>query len=140
VAGPRRRHSTPPHHPWSLLTWQVLAVGTPHLDFAALQANTKYDGFTPDDATVVHFWQVAHSFSLEDKRALLLFATGCDRAPVGGLGKLQFVLQRAGDDSMNLPTSHTCFNMLCLPSYQSRGKLRDRLEIAIRNSQGFGLQ
>ena len=41
---------------------------------------------------------------------------------------------------MNLPTSHTCFNMLCLPAYQSRAKLRDRLEIAIRNSQGFGLQ
>jgi len=119
---------------------EVLATGTPALDFAALEQTTRYDGFQPDDKTIRHFWEVAHSFSLDDKRALLLFATGCDRAPVGGLGNLQFVIQRAGDDSMNLPTSHTCFNMLCLPAYQSRGKLRDRLEIAIRNSQGFGLQ
>ena len=119
---------------------EVLACGTPSLDFAALEANCKYDGFQPADVTVKHFWDVAHGFSLDDKRALLLFATGCDRAPVGGLGKLQFVLQRAGEDSMNLPTAHTCFNLLSLPAYQSRGKLRDRLTIAIRNSQGFGLQ
>merc|ERR1711871_292450 len=119
---------------------EVLACGTPSLDFAALEQNCKYDGYTPQDTTVVLFWEVAHSYSLDDKRALLLFATGCDRAPVGGLGKLQFVLQRAGDDSMNLPTAHTCFNVLTLPAYMSRGKLRDRLTIAIRNASGFGLQ
>jgi hypothetical protein len=78
--------------------------------------------------------------NISDKRALLLFATGCDRAPVGGLGKLQFVLQRAGPDAMDLPTSHTCFNMLSMPAYQSRAKLRDRLTIAIHNATGFGLQ
>ena len=78
--------------------------------------------------------------SVSDQVAVLSFATGCDRAPVGGLGKLQFVLQRAGDDSMNLPTSHTCFNVLSLPAYTTRAKLRDRLTIAVRNSKGFGLQ
>eukprot|EP00965_Chrysotila_dentata_P008254 270117-Pleurochrysis_carterae.AAC.1 len=46
----------------------------------------------------------------------------------------------AGDDSMNLPHAHTCFNLLSIPEYGSRGKLRDRLTIAIHNSQGFGLQ
>lgn len=58
---------------------EVLATGTPALDFAALEQTTRYDGFQPDDKTIRHFWEVAHSFSLDDKRALLLFATGCDR-------------------------------------------------------------
>ena len=76
----------------------------------------------------------------DDRRALLGFATGCDRAPVGGLGKLQFVLQRAGPDAMDLPTAHTCFNTLAMPAYTTRAKLRDRLTIAIHNATGFGLQ
>ena len=83
---------------------------------------------------------MVREFSIEDKRALLLFATGCDRAPVGGLKNLQFILQRSGPDSMALPTAHTCFNLLAMPAYASRGKLRDRLTIAIHNAQGFGLQ
>jgi hypothetical protein len=128
----------------SLLTpreLETLCCGLPHLDFAALEANAKYDGFRPTDPTVVHFWEVVHGLSAEDKRHLLFFTTGCDRAPVGGLGKLQFIVQRAGADSMALPHAHTCFNLLALPAYGSRGKLRDRLTIAIRNSrEGFGLQ
>lgn len=115
--------------------------GTPHLDFHALQANTEYaGGFHAGDPTVKLFWEVVHSMGPNDKRAVLSFATGCDRAPVGGLGKLRFVLQRAGDDSMNLPTAHTCFNTLVLPAYITRAKLRDRLTIAIHNATGFGLQ
>ena len=86
-----------------------------------------------------HFWEVVHAFDIDDKRALLAFATGCDRAPVGGLGKLKFILQRAGPDAMDLPHAHTCFNVLSMPAYASRGKLRDRLTIAIHNAQGFGL-
>jgi hypothetical protein len=39
-----------------------------------------------------------------------------------------------------LPHAHTCFNLLSFPAYGSRGKLRDRLGIAIHNAQGFGLQ
>jgi len=119
---------------------EELVVGTPHLDFRALQANTRYDGFSASDATITHFWEVVHSMSFADQKALLAFATGCDRAPVGGLGKLQFVVQKAGPDSMSLPHAHTCFNLLSMPAYGSRGKLRDRLTIAIHNATGFGLQ
>ena len=129
---------------FSLLTpkeLEQLACGVPHLDFHALQQNAVYDGgFHPEHPTIRHFWEVVHQMSTEDQRALLFFATGCDRAPVGGLGKLKFILQRAGDDAMDLPTSHTCFNLLAMPEYTSRAKLRDRLTIAIHNAQGFGLQ
>lgn len=42
--------------------------------------------------------------------------------------------------SVQLPTSHTCFNTLLLPSYRSKEKLADRLRLAILNSEGFGLE
>lgn len=48
--------------------------------------------------------------------------------------------QRDGPDSSRLPTSHTCFNSLLLPSYRSKEKLADRLRLAILNSEGFGLE
>jgi hypothetical protein len=44
-----------------------------------------------------------------------------------------------GADSDQLPTSHTCFNVLMLPEYSSKEKLQRLLEIALRNSQGFGM-
>lgn len=53
---------------------------------------------------------------------------------------LSALLQRDGADSNRLPTSHTCFNSLLLPSYRSKEKLADRLRLAILNSEGFGLE
>lgn len=62
------------------------------------------------------------------------------RAPVGGLGNLQLVIQRAGPDTEGLPTSHTCFNYLLLPEYASVDKLRQKLKLAISYAEGFGLE
>jgi hypothetical protein len=53
----------------------------------------QYEGFTKDDPTVKNFWQVVHSMTMEQKRKLLAFTTGCDRAPVGGLGQLTLIVQ-----------------------------------------------
>ncbi len=50
------------------------------------------------------------------------------------------VIQRDGTDSQKLPTSHTCFNTLLLPSYRSKAAMGDRLRLAIMNSEGFGLE
>ena len=120
---------------------EVLVVGTPHLDFKALQANAKYEGgYGPQSQAVVWLWTVIGEMSLEDKKLFLKFVTGSDRAPIGGLGKLTILVQRAGPDSNRLPTSHTCFDTLLLPEYTSRGKLRALLSTAIQNSVGFGLE
>mmetsp|Transcript_30460 Transcript_30460/g.97200 ORF Transcript_30460/g.97200 Transcript_30460/m.97200 type:complete len:80 (+) Transcript_30460:111-350(+) len=77
---------------------------------------------------------------LESQQQLLMFVTGSQKAPVGGLGNVRFKIQRAGPDSDNLPTSHTCFNTLLLPEYDGMAKLHERLHTAVRNSTGFGLQ
>lgn len=62
------------------------------------------------------------------------------RAPVGGLGKLPILIQRAGPDTDRLPTAHTCFNALLLPEYATKQKTAERLLTAVGNAQGFGLQ
>jgi len=62
------------------------------------------------------------------------------RAPIGGLGALKCVIQRDGPDSNKLPTSHTCFNTLLLPEYNSKQKMLDRIKLAVMNAEGFGLE
>lgn len=76
----------------------------------------------------------------QEKRLLLKFATGSDRAPINGLASLVFVISRNGPDSDRLPTSHTCFNHLLLPDYSSEEKLEEKLRAAIHNAEGFGLR
>ncbi|MEW5310744.1 MAG: hypothetical protein WDW38_002511 [Sanguina aurantia] len=118
-----------------------LVCGSPNLDFEALQRAASYDGgFTPHSRAVVWLWQIVQGLALPDKKALLKFFTGSDRAPIGGLGELRCTIQRDGGDSNKLPTSHTCFNTLLLPDYASHGKMMSLLQLAINNSEGFGLQ
>lgn len=46
----------------------------------------------------------------------------------------------ARPDSERLPSAHTCFNVLMLPDYSTRSKLKTKLLTAIENAQGFGLK
>ena len=45
-----------------------------------------------------------------------------------------------GEDPPRLPSAHTCYNILLLPRYNTKEKLRSSLITAIENSEGFGLQ
>ncbi|ORZ02211.1 hypothetical protein BCR43DRAFT_481192 [Syncephalastrum racemosum] len=119
---------------------EQVICGSSHLDFYALEAATVYDGgWCKDSPIIKHFWEIVHDFSEDEKKKLLFFATGSDRAPIGGLGKLQFVIAKNGADSDRLPTSHTCYNVLLLCEYSSKEKLRERLLTSISNAEGFGM-
>lgn len=121
---------------------ELLVVGSPDLDFVALENNTEYEGgYSVDSEVVCNFWRFIGQASKETQLKMLKFTTGSTRAPIGGLGKMYFKIQRAGPDSGNLPTSHTCFNTLLLPDYgDNYEKLEDRLGRAILECEGFGLQ
>ena len=75
-------------------------------------------------------------------RPFLLFCNQCSLAVLFGSSQVidGVVACRDGPDSNKLPTSHTCFNTLLLPSYKSREKLAERLRLAIMNAEGFGLE
>lgn len=111
------------------------------IDLSQLQAVTLYDGgYNPEHQTIKNFWEVVVPLPVELKRKLLFFSTGSDRIPVGGLRTMRFIIQRAGPDSDRLPSASTCFNVLLLPDYGTKEKLKDRLLTAIQNCEGFGLK
>ncbi|GAB4814343.1 hypothetical protein N2152v2_001389 [Parachlorella kessleri] len=118
-----------------------LVCGNPYLDFESLQKSARYEGgYHAEHRVVQWLWQVITEFQHEERKLFLKFFTGSDRAPIGGLSNLRCIIQRDGADSSKLPTSHTCFNTLLLPSYRSKEKLAERLRLAILNSEGFGLE
>eukprot|EP01117_Protostelium_nocturnum_P015739 TRINITY_DN6123_c0_g1_i1.p1 TRINITY_DN6123_c0_g1~~TRINITY_DN6123_c0_g1_i1.p1 ORF type:complete len:719 (-),score=103.52 TRINITY_DN6123_c0_g1_i1:50-2206(-) len=119
---------------------ELLVCGVSTLNFEELERVTLYDnGYNKDHPVIRNFWSVVHSMTDEQKRKLLFFSTGSDRAPIGGLQNMQFVITRHGEDSDRLPSAHTCFNHLLLPEYSSSEKLKDRLLTAISNAEGFGM-
>ncbi|GAB6033283.1 Putative E3 ubiquitin-protein ligase HTD2 [Chamberlinius hualienensis] len=119
---------------------ELLVCGSRVFDFNALEESTEYDGgYTAQSSIIRQFWEVVHDLSTSEKRKLLQFTTGSDRVPVGGLSKLKLIIARHGPDSNRLPTAHTCFNVLLLPEYSGKEKLRERLLKAITYSKGFGM-
>ncbi|XP_035265268.1 ubiquitin-protein ligase E3A isoform X1 [Anguilla anguilla] len=119
---------------------ELLICGSRNLDFQALEETTEYDGgYTRESHIIKDFWETVHSFAEEQKRLFLQFTTGTDRAPVGGLGKLKMIIAKNGPDTDRLPTSHTCFNVLLLPEYSTKEKLKERLLKAITYAKGFGM-
>lgn len=105
-----------------------------------LEKSTEYEGgYTEKSQVILDFWSIVHALPMESKKKLLEFTTGSDRVPVGGLSRLKLVIARNGPDSDRLPTSHTCFNVLLLPEYNTTEKLEYRLLKAINYSKGFGM-
>eukprot|EP01105_Mastigella_eilhardi_P017718 TRINITY_DN4087_c0_g1_i2.p1 TRINITY_DN4087_c0_g1~~TRINITY_DN4087_c0_g1_i2.p1 ORF type:complete len:735 (+),score=200.60 TRINITY_DN4087_c0_g1_i2:47-2206(+) len=124
------------------LELELIICGSTVLDMHALESGAKYDnGYTPDDPTVRNFWEIVHSLPMEQHRKLLSFCTGSDRCPIGGLAKMSppFVIARHGEDGERLPTAATCFNLLLLPPYADKERMRAKLLQAIDNTTGFGL-
>ncbi|KXS17549.1 HECT-domain-containing protein [Gonapodya prolifera JEL478] len=119
---------------------EMVVRGDEEIDIAALQSVTEYEGFDPREPTVRWFWEVAKSYSEEDKKKLLSFVTGSDRVSPTGIQTMQFKLTCLGNDSDRLPQSHTCFNQLGLYRYTSKEKLAWKLKTAIIDSSGFGLK
>ncbi|XP_017060072.1 ubiquitin-protein ligase E3A [Drosophila ficusphila] len=119
---------------------EMLVCGSREFDFVELEHSTEYEGgYTEKTQIIQDFWSIVHAMSNESKRKLLEFTTGSARVPVGGLKCLRLLITRHGPDSDRLPTSHTCFNVLLLPEYDSREKLEERLMKAINYSKGFGM-
>lgn len=117
----------------------ILVSGEENFDWGALQRGAIYkDGYTHKSRAVKWFWEIFADFSTKEKLMFLKFATGTDRAPVGGLGNLQIVIQR-GADYNRLPVSHTCFNVFTLPDYRSKKQLLDNVLLAIQHTEGFGI-
>lgn len=119
---------------------EMLVLGSPDIDMSELKKVTTYDGYRANDPPIVHFWDIVMNMSKEMQKRLLLFTTGSDRIPVGGMGEMQFKITRVDGRQDMLPMSHTCFNQLVLPAYKSKKMLKQKLVIAVQNAEGFGIE
>lgn len=65
-----------------------IICGSVVLNFKELEKSARYDdGYEVSSVTIKHLWEVLHSLSEKEQKLFLLFLTGCDRAPINGLGK-----------------------------------------------------
>ncbi|XP_078046235.1 HECT and RLD domain containing E3 ubiquitin ligase 4 isoform X1 [Augochlora pura] len=117
----------------------AVIVGNEDYDWEELEKNTTYkEGYSRSDPTIVLFWQVFRELPLEEKKKFLLFLTGSDRIPIQGMKAIPIIIQPINDERM-LPVAHTCFNLLDLPRYQTKERLRYKLQQAIQQTHGFSL-
>jgi hypothetical protein len=122
-------------------TLRSLVEGSPTISMSLLRTQAvRYEPpYHASHPTIQNFWAVVESYGDEEKKRLLEFVTANERIPITGYGSVKFEIIRIGGDTESLPTSSTCFGKLWLPEYRGREKLRKKLGIAIRNSEGFGI-
>jgi len=118
---------------------ELILCGTQILDFHELKIAAQYEEYDKNSETIKYFWEILFDFNEEEKKKFLSFVTGCDRAPIDGLGSLSITITNGGNDLNQLPTAHTCFNNLILPDYKNKEKMKKALLTAINYSEGFGL-
>jgi len=124
---------------------ELLMCGIGKIDVKDWKTNTVYKGGYHQNHIVIQwFWRVVLSFGNEMRSRLLQFVTGTSRVPMNGFKELYgsnglqlFTIEKWGEPH-NLPRSHTCFNRLDLPPYESYQDLRDKLVKAIEGSGTFG--
>ncbi|CAF0972553.1 unnamed protein product [Adineta steineri] len=123
---------------------EMLICGMQQCNLTNLAKITKYENCHPNDQFIKWFWQVIEEMSSDKQRRLLLFVTGSDRMPIGGLSEMTFKIGKISSNRCNinelLPMSHTCFNQLLLPPYPTREILKEKLFLAIENCEGFGIE
>lgn len=123
---------------------ELLIGGLEDIDLADWKKNTDYRGYSEQDQVISWFWDIISSWEPERRARLLQFTTGTSRIPVNGFKDLQgsdgprrFTIEKAGETSQ-LPKSHTCFNRIDLPSYESKEILEQKLTWAVEETMGFG--
>lgn len=119
--------------------FRTLVEGYKDLNVSDLQRGAILSsGYTADTPVVRWFWEVVHAYDLETRCNLLEFVTGSRRVPVSGARNLRFEIEKVDWHTGKLPGSATCFGKIHLPEYESKEKLKEKLDIALQNSIGFG--
>ncbi|PSK40189.1 hypothetical protein B9Z65_8129 [Elsinoe australis] len=125
---------------------ELLISGLPDIDVDDWKNNTEYHNYTQTSPQVQWFWRAVRSFEAEEKAKLLQFVTGTSKVPLNGFKELEgmngfsrFNIHRDFGNKDRLPSSHTCFNQLDLPEYESYEALRKQLYTAMTvGSDHFG--
>ncbi|XP_069767013.1 E3 ubiquitin-protein ligase NEDD4-like isoform X4 [Narcine bancroftii] len=123
---------------------ELLMCGLGDVDVNDWRENTKYkNGYNANHPVIQWFWKTVLLMDSEKRIRFLQFVTGTSRVPMNGFAELYgsngpqlFTIEQWGT-SEKLPRAHTCFNRLDLPPYESFEELREKLHLAIENTEGF---
>ncbi|XP_055517224.1 E3 ubiquitin-protein ligase NEDD4-like isoform X1 [Leucoraja erinacea] len=123
---------------------ELLMCGLGDVDVNDWRENTKYkNGYNANHPVMQWFWKTVLLMDSEKRIRFLQFVTGTSRVPMNGFAELYgsngpqlFTIEQWGTPE-KLPRAHTCFNRLDLPPYESFEELREKLNLAIENTEGF---
>ncbi|XP_043827226.1 probable E3 ubiquitin-protein ligase HERC6 [Dromiciops gliroides] len=123
-------------HPEEL---KVVLTGNPDYDWKTFEQNSQYSqGYHSLHRTIVMFWKAFHKLSEEEKKGFLLFLTGSDRFQAQGVENLGINFSHLDYLSeTDLPEAQTCYNILYLPQYSTMKRMKEALQIVIKNNKGF---
>ncbi|PSN61279.1 hypothetical protein BS50DRAFT_681072 [Corynespora cassiicola Philippines] len=117
---------------------ELLISGLPDINVDDWKNNTEYHNYTAASPQIQWFWRAVRSFEKEEQAKLLQFVTGTSKVPLNGFKELEgmngfsrFNIHRDYGSKERLPSSHTCFNQLDLPEYESYEDLRKQLYTAM---------
>lgn len=117
---------------------ELLISGLPDIDIDDWRGNTEYHNYSGGAPQIQWFWRAVRSFDKEERAKLLQFVTGTSKVPLNGFKELEgmnginrFNIHRDYGQKDRLPSSHTCFNQLDLPEYESYDAMRSQLLKAI---------
>jgi hypothetical protein len=126
---------------------ELLLIGMTEYDMDEWENSTNYRTYKKSDKQIRWFWEVVRSWDNEKRARLLQFVSGSCRLPVGGFkelmgsnGPMPFCIEKLSGSTKNLPRSHTCFNRIDLPPYNTKKELEDKLTIAIEETEGFAME
>ncbi|OCK80464.1 hypothetical protein K432DRAFT_43416 [Lepidopterella palustris CBS 459.81] len=125
---------------------ELLISGLPDIDVDDWKNNTEYHNYTAASPQIQWLWRAVRSFDKEERAKLLQFVTGTSKVPLNGFKELEgmngfsrFNIHRDYGSKDRLPSSHTCFNQLDLPEYDTYETLRQQLYTAMTaGSEYFG--
>ncbi|KAH3905564.1 HECT-type E3 ubiquitin transferase [Parastagonospora nodorum] len=117
---------------------ELLISGLPDINVDDWKNNTEYHNYTAASPQIQWFWRAVRTFEKEEQAKLLQFVTGTSKVPLNGFKELEgmngfskFNIHRDFGSKDRLPSSHTCFNQLDLPEYETYEDLRKALYTAM---------
>ncbi|KAF2792543.1 hypothetical protein K505DRAFT_375981 [Melanomma pulvis-pyrius CBS 109.77] len=123
---------------------ELLISGLPDINVDDWKNNTEYHNYTAASPQIQFFWRAVRSFDKEEQAKLLQFVTGTSKVPLNGFRELEgmngfsrFNIHRDYGNKDRLPSSHTCFNQLDLPEYETYEDLRKQLHTAITAGSSY---
>ena len=128
---------------------ELLICGVPNIDVKDWAKYTEYMGgysaLGSGHKVIRWFWAFIEACNNEERARILQFITGCSRVPAQGFkalvsndGKLRkFNIQSISKKESMYPRSHTCFNKLDLPMYDSASELEAYMS-CVTNGDVFG--